>query len=850
MINLIAAVTTYKNKLAIGKNGNLLFKLKDDMKFFKQITENSLSNNSLLERNIVLMGRKTYFSIPQKFRPLSNRINLVLTRDPHLIKMSPVPVNLILTKDLYYTDLETFYKIYEKYNPNVFVIGGSEIYNYFMEKTDKLYITHVQTLDGKDIKFTPGNEPDTFINHFTSIYKLIGYSEKYFEQNGGLSYRILHYNKSDKVSDEYNYLNLMKKILDYGNTREDRTGTGTVSLFGTQMRFDISQSIPLLTTKRVPFKTMVEELLWFCRGDSVTEDTPILIKDKNNNILIKQIKDIFDEAYKTEYPNFKIEDNDRFNKEKSLTNYLVWTDTGYSKIKKVIRHKVKKQIYRINTHCGSVDVTEDHSLFDENGNIIKPSQCTIGTKLLTHYPEFDKTNIISHDEITNNDNLNYSIEEKKAFIYGFFYGDGSCGIYKQKSGYYKSSWALNNSDVHTCNILKQFCEDVYLCNFSIYDTIKSSGAYKIYKLGKQQDFVLNYRNLFYQDNLKIIPDYILNSDRNIKLAFLKGYYLADGTKKEGVRIRCDNKGKIGAAQLFYLFKSVGFNVSIYNSKRDIFRLNCTFNNQTKVSNEIKEIIKLPFTENFVYDLETERGRFQAGVGDIIVKNTDAKILQKKGIKIWDGNTSREFLDNRGLHHYDDGILGAGYGWQIRFQGAKYSQNFADTSKIDTSLIGGFDQLAYVEHLLKTDPFSRRIMMCYWNPSDFDKTALLPCHYSIQFYVTEEKGERYLSSHFIMRSNDVFLGSPVNISSYSVLTYILALKCNLKPKELVYSCSDTHIYQNHINQVQEQMTRVPRPFPKLKLDESIKNKNWSDILIDDFDLIGYMSYPSIKAPMAI
>jgi thymidylate synthase len=499
MINLITAVTTYKNKLAIGRKGDLLFKLKKDMAFFKQITEFSLNKNSLLDRNIVLMGRKTYFSIPQKYRPLSNRINLVLTRDPELIKISPIPKNLNLTKNLYYTDLKTFYKLYKKYNPNVFVIGGSELYNLFMEKADKLYITYVQDLEGKQVKFATGQEPDTFINHFSSNYKLIGYSEKYIdrEQNGGLSYRILYYNKSDKVSDEYNYLDLMQKILNNGNTRDDRTGTGTISTFGTQMRFDISQSIPLLTTKRVPFKTMVEELLWFCRGD-----------------------------------------------------------------------------------------------------------------------------------------------------------------------------------------------------------------------------------------------------------------------------------------------------------------------------------------------------------------TDAKILQKKSIKIWDGNTSREFLDNRGLHHYDEGILGPGYGFQIRFQGAKYSQNFADTSKCDTSLIGGFDQLAYIENLLKTDPFSRRIMMCYWNPSDFDKTALLPCHYSIQFYVTEEKGERYLSSHFIMRSNDVFLGNPVNISSYSVLTYILALKCNMKPKELVYSCSDTHIYRNHITQVKEQLTRTCMPFPKLKLDDSIKNKDWPDITINDFDLIGYFSHPSIKAPMAI
>jgi thymidylate synthase len=235
---------------------------------------------------------------------------------------------------------------------------------------------------------------------------------------------------------------------------------------------------------------------------------------------------------------------------------------------------------------------------------------------------------------------------------------------------------------------------------------------------------------------------------------------------------------------------------------------------------------------------------------ILQGNTDAKILQRQKVGIWDGNTSREFLDNRGLHHYPEGVLGAGYGFQLRFHGAKYSPSFADTSKCDTSKIGGVDQLQYIEDLLQNDPFSRRIMFSYWNPSDFDKTALLPCHVMCQFYVTEENNERYLSCMLIMRSNDVFLGNPFNLVFYSLLTYILAKRCNMKPKELVYTCGDTHIYKNHIEQIKEQMTRVPRPFPCVKLDESIKTKDWVDITIDDFDLIGYFSHPSIKAPMAI
>jgi thymidylate synthase len=161
-----------------------------------------------------------------------------------------------------------------------------------------------------------------------------------------------------------------------------------------------------------------------------------------------------------------------------------------------------------------------------------------------------------------------------------------------------------------------------------------------------------------------------------------------------------------------------------------------------------------------------------------------------------------------------------------------------------------DQLAYVENLLRNDPFSRRIMMSYWNPVDFDKTALVPCHVTCQFYVTEKSGERYLSCHFMMRSNDMFLGNPFNIFSYAVLTYILAIRCNMKPDRLVYSVGDAHIYKNHLQQVAEQLSRPLRPLPKLKVNQEIRNKRIENITIDDFDIIGYHPHSSISASMAV
>lgn len=226
--------------------------------------------------------------------------------------------------------------------------------------------------------------------------------------------------------------------------------------------------------------------------------------------------------------------------------------------------------------------------------------------------------------------------------------------------------------------------------------------------------------------------------------------------------------------------------------------------------------------------------------------TDAKILQQKGVKIWDGNTSREFLDKQGLTHYREGVLGPGYGWQMRHQGALYFQEYAGIGNV----LYGFDQLQYVLDLLKNDPFSRRIMISYWNPSDFSKTALLPCHVMVMFYVEEIDGQKYLSSHYIMRSNDLVCGFSFNLASYSVLTYILAMKTGMKPKEIIYTCNDAHIYKNHIPQVKEQLTRQPRGYPKLNVDKSVIDKDWNDISIDDFELIDYDPHPPIKAPMAV
>lgn len=223
-------------------------------------------------------------------------------------------------------------------------------------------------------------------------------------------------------------------------------------------------------------------------------------------------------------------------------------------------------------------------------------------------------------------------------------------------------------------------------------------------------------------------------------------------------------------------------------------------------------------------------------------DTDANILKQKKVHIWDGNSSREFLDNVGLNHLKEGDCGANYSFQWRYFGQEYV-NCETKYEKNTS----FDQIENIIHLLKTDPFSRRIFLSAWNPMDLDKTVLPPCHVSVQFYVDNNRG---LSCHMYQRSCDVFLGLPFNIFSYTVLTYILAKKCDMTPKKLIISLGDTHIYTNHIEQVKEQLQRSILTYPILNISDNVKDKTIEDININDFELIGYFPHNSIKAPMAV
>lgn len=199
-------------------------------------------------------------------------------------------------------------------------------------------------------------------------------------------------------------------------------------------------------------------------------------------------------------------------------------------------------------------------------------------------------------------------------------------------------------------------------------------------------------------------------------------------------------------------------------------------------------------------------------------DTNIKYLKENGVKIWD-----DWADN-------DGNLGPVYGYQWRSWPAE------DGKKID--------QLMNVIDSIKKSPDSRRHIVTAWNPGQLDKMALPPCHLLFQFYVAEDK----LSCQMYQRSADIFLGVPFNIASYALLTMMIAKVTGLKAGDFVHTLGDAHIYLNHLDQVQLQLTREP-----LKLPEMIINPDVTDILkfrYEDFTLKDYVAHPHIKGDIAV
>jgi len=270
------------------------------------------------------------------------------------------------------------------------------------------------------------------------------------------------------------------------------------------------------------------------------------------------------------------------------------------------------------------------------------------------------------------------------------------------------------------------------------------------------------------------------------------------------------------------------------------------NGETRITRNSKTIsqfgLKMTFDIEKGFPLLTTKKMFWKGIVEellwFINGKTNSKELTKKGVKIWDKNSSREYLDHIGLNHYRIGWCGPIYGFQWRHFNAEYNGPNADyTNK-------GIDQLKECINLIKNNPTSRRIFMTGWNPCQIKQMVLPPCHVSYQFYVTSENR---LDCQMYQRSGDLFLGVPFNIASTALLTSIIAKMTDLIPGKIHIIIGDGHIYMNHIDQVNIQLSnRTPYMFPNLKIHN--KYADIEDYNYSDFELQSYYSHPYIKGHM--
>lgn len=257
-------------------------------------------------------------------------------------------------------------------------------------------------------------------------------------------------------------------------------------------------------------------------------------------------------------------------------------------------------------------------------------------------------------------------------------------------------------------------------------------------------------------------------------------------------------------------------------------------------------------------LTTKRVFLRAVVAELlwfIEGNTSSLALSEAGVKIWDGNGSREFLDSVGLSHREVGDLGPVYGFQWRHFGAEYVD-------FKTDYTGqGVDQLAEVIYKLKHTPYDRRILLSAWNPAHLKQMALPPCHMFAQFYVSYPRAKQaaavsdnaspkgYLHCQLYQRSCDMGLGVPFNIASYALLTHMIARACDLVPGTLTHVMGDAHVYVDHVDALKTQLEREPRDFPTLDIlkDPGCSIDGWK---AEDFVVRGYDPHKTIAMKMSV
>ena len=340
-------------------------------------------------------------------------------------------------------------------------------------------------------------------------------------------------------------------------------------------------------------------------GDSVKGDTPLFIR-RNGVVELVRIDELCVSGWESWHDTKEAID---------LKGIETWTERGWTRLDRLIRHKLApgKKLFRVLTHSGIVDCTEDHSLVAANGKEVKPTEVHVGTELLHSFE--------IHKEFGGQSS---AISKDEAWAMGFFLADGSADTYTTNTGL-KSTWAINKADIALLELAQQRLP----FETKILDTLASSGVYKLVPVGDIRSQATKYRDLFYNyAREKRVPSFILNATLDVCKAFLDGFYAGDGDKSDG-NMRWDQKGKEVSTGLMILANRLGYTTSVNDrsSKPDVFRITCTKSYQRKNPIAIKKIYEISSDDiDYVYDLQTENHHFAVGPGNLIVHNTDSLFI--------------------------------------------------------------------------------------------------------------------------------------------------------------------------------------------------------------------------------
>lgn len=886
-MTIVAACDT---EWGIAKNGVIPWDDPKDIQNFKNIT----TSKGLQYKSVVIMGKNTFFSIPEKYRPLSHRFNIVLSRGEPVegahTTVNSLEAALKFCKDNAERQMLDLDRIY--------VCGGGALYSEAMRHPacNKVYIHRVNKNHNCDIKV-----PE-FDDLLGSGWCLM------CNGIGDLCHGHNMFTRHNYPEEEY--LKLMKHCIDNGCVKPNRTGIHTHSLFSQMLRYPLAYGnlpvIPLFTTKRVPYNLVLSELLWFLRGGTNTK----FLHANNNHIWDgNSSREFLDKRGLTEYNDGEL--GPCFPSEvKTLTKkgYIdikdivvgdeVFTHVGnWKSVTKIHNRKYSGKLNEIKlAYHPKIQCTPEHPFFARKF-IVKDRYQGERNVVFTEEPQWVAANeidkrtlvgfkietqeIIPELQLRRYKNQHVDIEEyiktmnnhDEWFLMGYFVGDGWLVDEKSCQRIY---FAINDKQENelveklskvlkiTCCETQSGCKKYRCCNIEWVQILKQFGKYA---------------------HGKYLPNWVHLAPKEYLRSFIDGYFMADG-------YLADNRGKDNSCRrLTTVSADLAYSVQRIYLKLGMFS-SVMFQKREGTYKEIKQGHMSKLSDCYlveVYETKTRRNNYsfiENGYAWYSVKSNDNTEVNDIDVYNMEVNDDESYtVENTSVHNC--------YGFQWRHFGATYmpekdreiiAQDMFDTNskrmkdidgapvsvpKLDDEIMrdffkhGGVDQITNVINSIKNDPYGRRHIVSAWNPVDLPITALPPCHFVFIFYVEPDEealGEnpdaKYLSCHLTMRSNDMFLGHPFNAACYGTLTHMIAALTGLTAKELVISMTDCHVYNNHIEQVEKQNGRSTYMFPTFEWSDEINEKiHNSTLTIDDFKmdsvkLINYTSWPGIKAPMAV